>query len=557
MGPIALYEFDKPDSKKIKNTLKWIDSGKQDNNLRTNASEDDLIFKINPDPIMTHRVVSNMKPIIKPDPKNEQDNIHFYQNGKPEVQEDIDETDLQAQNTKDATNTIGVINYTNDPMVGNKILGNTMPLPKKNNLLESNRNKNDEDLICKKFLEKIKQGDGPKKTAKDKNLKAYNFVLENKKKLKKESAKRKRSAKGRDDKHKFSKEMSEQKPVIHRKSYSEVVRDHHKKKMDKPVDEGKKNVVINKQNVYNVNIQNSQLVSSKNAFIHYFSNKMTNNTKQNAKTNLKNNQEILEKGFKKFSQGYTVNKLAKEGLLNRKFYPFSFSKNLNIASKADQYVKVVKSKVKAKRPNSSKKRKVAPYEQRYSMGTKPKPGLLSNSVGLYNGNYGERNANFVNQTNLSLNIGGGTFNQSTKAKESFLSKTVGNENFAKNHNFDSMKSKSTSNSISKKSGPIKATISTDKAKLCKYPCQKVKIPKPSTRQKRPHSSTFIGRDNDMYSKIMKINTKPKKQKEMKVNKRVRSASPGALSKAISQKYSINMANKTKQRPIGGSLYHHN
>lgn len=194
------------------------------------------------------------------------------------------------------------------------------------------------------------------------------------------------------------------------------------------------------------------------------------------------------------------------------------------------------------------------------MGASSKPGLLSNSVGLYNGNYGDRNACFVNQNTLSLNIGGGTFNQSTKAKESFMNKTVGNDNFAKNHNFGSMKSKSSSIAVAKKSGPIKATISTDKVKLCQYPPQKAKNPKPSTRQKRPHSSTFIGRDTDMYSKIMKTNPKKKTKetkepKEGKVNKRVRSASPGSLSKAISQKYSVNMANKPKNRPIGGNLYH--
>jgi hypothetical protein len=194
------------------------------------------------------------------------------------------------------------------------------------------------------------------------------------------------------------------------------------------------------------------------------------------------------------------------------------------------------------------------------MGSKSKQGLLSNSVGLYNGNYGDRNACFVNQNTLSLNIGGGTFNQSTKAKESFMNKTVGNDNFAKNHNFGSMKSNSTSIVVTKKSGPIKATISTEKVKLSQYPPQKMKNSKPTNRQKRPHSSTFIGRDSDMYSKIMKTNTKKKvkevkEPKEGKVNKRVRSASPGSLSKAISQKYSVNMANKPKSRPIGGHLYH--
>ena len=121
---------------------------------------------------------------------------------------------------------------------------------------------------------------------------------------------------------------------------------------------------------YNFNIKNSQVVNSKNASIQYFSKKK--GTKGSGK------QELFEKGLKKFSQGYTVNKLAKEGLLN--------------PSKEDQYVKVIKSKNKVKRPNSSKKRKVAPYENRYSMHVRNhKPGLLSHSVGLYNGNTGDRN----------------------------------------------------------------------------------------------------------------------------------------------------------------------
>jgi len=123
------------------------------------------------------------------------------------------------------TNTIsGTMNY--DPMVGNKTLGHTMPLPKNNTLLESNRN-NEDDITCKKFIDKIKQGDGPqpKKSIKDKNKRAYNYIIENKKKARKESAKRKRSAKGRDLEKRLAKEEIEGKPVIHRKSYSEVIRD--------------------------------------------------------------------------------------------------------------------------------------------------------------------------------------------------------------------------------------------------------------------------------------------------------------------------------------------
>lgn len=147
MGPIALYEFDKLEAKKIKNKLKWIDNGNMDNNLRTNASEDDLIFKDNPDPIITHRTDSNLRTIMKPDPINESDPINFYRYDDPVIQDEPNGSDLKAQNTEDVKNNIGVINSENDPMVGNKILGSTMPLPNKNNLLESNRNKNNEDMI--------------------------------------------------------------------------------------------------------------------------------------------------------------------------------------------------------------------------------------------------------------------------------------------------------------------------------------------------------------------------------------------------------------------------
>ena len=107
---------------------------------------------------------------------------------------------------------------------------------------------------------------------------------------------------------------------MHRKSYSEVVRDTKKNDKFKHEENKKKDVVINWQNVYNFNIQNSQLVNSKNASIQYFSNnkaKKANSTLQ-SKIGSKNKQELFEKGLKKFSQGYTVNKLAKEGLLNRK-----------------------------------------------------------------------------------------------------------------------------------------------------------------------------------------------------------------------------------------------
>jgi len=87
--------------------------------------------------------------------------------------------------------------------------------------------------------------------------------------------------------------------------------------------------------------------------------------------------DIAAKGLKKYSQGYTINKLSKESI-----------------NKMDSYVKVVnKSKNRPKRPNSSKKRKVATHEKRYSgnFNGANKP-LLGNPIGLYNGNYGDRNS---------------------------------------------------------------------------------------------------------------------------------------------------------------------
>lgn len=66
MGPIALYRFDELEKKIMNNRLKWIDNGRKDKNLRTNASEDDLIFKDQPEPVMTHREASILRSIIKP-----------------------------------------------------------------------------------------------------------------------------------------------------------------------------------------------------------------------------------------------------------------------------------------------------------------------------------------------------------------------------------------------------------------------------------------------------------------------------------------------------------
>ena len=192
-------------------------------------------------------------------------------------------------------------------------------------------------------------------------------------------------------------------------------------------------------------------------------------------------------------------------------------------------MKVIKSKQKTKRENDSKKRKVSSYEQRYSMNLKPhKTGILENSPGLYNGNYGERNSNLVNQNTFNVNIGGGTFNQSTKVKENLLSKSVGLEGIGKNHNFGSMKSKSIAEKMNsmKKFGPIKATISTEKVGMSKYEhlsskysgsSQNKPLTQPQRREKRPHSSTFIGnskQDMIMYHKIMgtKIKSKNKSMK---------------------------------------------
>lgn len=220
---------------------------------------------------------------------------------------------------------------------------------------------------------------------------------------------------------------------------------------------------------------------------------------------------------------------------------------------------------------------MAKPEQRYSGSFKNniKPNLLGNTPGLYNGNYGDRNSCFVNQNTLSLNIGGGTFNQSTKSKDTFLSKTVGSESFKNTHQIGSMRSKSTAEQIGnmKKSGPIKATISTEKVRMSKYEpmdakyseTQAKRAQKSGSREKRPHSSTFIGpRDQDLYAKVMTTNPKPKVQKpgkensKKKVNKRVRSASPAGLKNFLTQQKSTYAASKGKpQRIIGGDLYQPN
>jgi hypothetical protein len=233
-------------------------------------------------------------------------------------------------------------------------------------------------------------------------------------------------------------------------------------------------------------------------------------------------------------------------------------------------VKVIKSKSKVKKPNNSKKRKVTPQEQRYSGNFRnPKPGLLSNSLGFYGGNYGDRNSFFVNQNSLSLNIGGETFNQSTKNKDTFMNKTMRSEQMKKNQNLGSMKSKSTQDKIGciQKSGPIKATISTEKVRMSKYEhlsnkyvAINQKYSKPARHAKRPHSSTFIGnkiKEVDMHLKqppetVKQKSKGSKDQSKKKMNKRVRSASPGGLKNVLSQKPACQKMKN--QRIIGGHLY---
>lgn len=201
-----------------------------------------------------------------------------------------------------------------------------------------------------------------------------------------------------------------------------------------------------------------------------------------------------------------------------------------------------------------------------------KPGLLSDSPGLYNGNYGERNANLVHQHALSVNIGGGSYNRSKRDKDNLMSKSVGLESFNGSHKFGSLKSTSKGEKIGKikKSGPIKATIVTSKPRVSKHenlgkfneiPKDKI-TKKHKRREKRPHSSTFIGsykHDKELYSKIMGVQNKAKPKApcaassglKKKNTKRVRSASPGGLKNITLHKPS---KSKEPQRIIGGNLY---
>lgn len=335
----------------------------------------------------------------------------------------------------------------------------------------------------------------------------------------------------------------------------------------------KKDVIINCKNVnimnmkYDKNAFNFKItLMDENKTNKSFGPKLT--TKPNLKTNLNEfnfsefaKKDSSAKGLKKYSQGYTVNKLTKEA-----------------GSKVDSYVKVInKSKTKPKRPSSSKKRKVATHEKRYSghFSSSNKP-LLGNSIGLYNGNFGDRNGWFVNQNTLSLNLGSGTFNQdhSTRGTDNFISKTATTESF--NERAAVIKSKSVVDKIGnmKKAGPIKATLASEKIKSIAYTSNEIKpnaiqmtkIKKNNSREKRPHSSTFIGgsfKESEMFNKI--LNTKPvQKQKPQsakpkKTGKRVRSASPANLTNYLTQKQKQSSTiSKTKvQRMIGGNLYQSN
>lgn len=63
-------------------------------------------------------------------------------------------------------------------------------------------------------------------------------------------------------------------------------------------------------------------MNSKNTSIQYFSNNKTGEADPSAaQANLnKKKKEIAEKGLKKFSQGYTINKLTKEAMYKRKIF---------------------------------------------------------------------------------------------------------------------------------------------------------------------------------------------------------------------------------------------
>ena len=191
MGPIAIYKFDEVNQNKIENRLKWIDTHNKTNQLRTNDSEDDLIFKDQPEPIMSHKQQASLKPIMKINENNQENNglkLNFYKpttaggaSNEQKTDQNLNAENFDTKATVDAiarTNTICEIpNY--DPMVGNKTLGNTMPLPRNNNLLENKNEKENEEISTKKFIDKIKEGDGvpTKKIVREKNKRMYNYIV--------------------------------------------------------------------------------------------------------------------------------------------------------------------------------------------------------------------------------------------------------------------------------------------------------------------------------------------------------------------------------------------
>jgi hypothetical protein len=118
MGPIALYQFDQLEQKQLNNRLKWIDNDNP-NNLRTNASEDDLIFKHNPEPVVSHKIPTDTKSIIKPEGKSQEPaskHIDFYKANEQALQDAAaytqDFSESHAQEAIPQANTIsGGVNY--------------------------------------------------------------------------------------------------------------------------------------------------------------------------------------------------------------------------------------------------------------------------------------------------------------------------------------------------------------------------------------------------------------------------------------------------------------
>lgn len=107
----------------------------------------------------------------------------------------------------------------------------------------------------------------------------------------------------------------------HRKSYSEGVRDPRKDSRNNSKKDNKKDVVINCKNLTNVKIQNSNWSTQNTHQYNILAIIKDNNGKAKAMGKKPKN-KVHEKGLKKYSQGYTLNKLTKEGILNRKLFIF-------------------------------------------------------------------------------------------------------------------------------------------------------------------------------------------------------------------------------------------